>query len=154
MTFLLRVIPISAPQIFQKTGLTIQAHELTAAFPHSISTHAYRRDFRVISIKLPTPIKMVKFRTPISQKRMRVIKRMCSIVDSTMKSVWSQHGYLVIKYNFHKASKTERLDLCQRQLCLAMRQGGILFCILELIAHFIMLRQVFLNVFVLFGSCE
>ena len=26
-----------------------------------------------------------------------------------------------------KASKTETLDLCQRQPCLAMRQGGILF---------------------------
>ena len=37
---------------------------------------------------------------------------------------------------------------------LAMRQGGILFQILEFIAHFIMMRQVFPNVFVLFGNCE
>mgnify|MGYP001804870686 CR=1 FL=1 len=46
------------------------------------------------------------------------------------------------------------LDLCQRWHCLAMRQGGILFCILEFIAHTIMMRQVFLNVFVLFGNIE
>ena len=35
-----------------------------------------------------------------------------------------------------------------------MRQGGILFEILEFIAHFIMMRQKFSNVFVLFGNCE
>ena len=34
----------------------------------------------------------------------------------------------------------------------AMRQGGILFWDLEVIAHFIMMRQVFLNVFILFGN--
>ena len=37
---------------------------------------------------------------------------------------------------------------------LAMRQGGILFRILEFIAHFIMTKQVFSNVFVLLGNCE
>ena len=29
--------------------------------------------------------------------------------------------------NTSKASKTETLDVCQRKLCLAMRQGDILF---------------------------
>ena len=51
-----------------------------------------------------------------------------------------------------KASKTETLDLCQRKPCLAMRQGGILFLILEFIAHFIMMKHGFSNV--LFGNCE
>ena len=37
-----RVLPISAPQILKKTGLTIQAHELIAGFPHSISTGNYK----------------------------------------------------------------------------------------------------------------
>ena len=35
-----------------------------------------------------------------------------------------------------------------------MRQGGILFLILDFIAHFIRMRQVFLSVFVLFVNCE
>ena len=42
MPFFLRVLPISAPQILKKTGLTIQAHELIAGFPHSISTGNYK----------------------------------------------------------------------------------------------------------------
>ena len=45
--FFYRVLPISAPQILKKTGLTIEAHELIAGFPHSISTGNSRRDFRV-----------------------------------------------------------------------------------------------------------
>ena len=40
--FFPRVLPISAPQILKKTGLTIQAHELIAGFPHSISTGNYK----------------------------------------------------------------------------------------------------------------
>ena len=51
-------------------------------------------------------------------------------------------------------SETETLDLCQRKSFLAMRQGGILFWIFEFIAHFIMMRQVFSYVFVLFGNCQ
>ena len=35
-----------------------------------------------------------------------------------------------------------------------MRQGGILFSVLEFISHFIMMRQVIFNVFVLFGNYE
>ena len=44
------------------------------------------------------------------------------------------------------------IDLCQRKPCLAKRQEGILFWILKFIAHLIMMRQVFSNVFVLFGN--
>ena len=51
-----------------------------------------------------------------------------------------------IDQQYYKASKTETLDLCQRKPFLAMRQKGILFQILEFIAHFIMMRQVFSNV--------
>ena len=44
----------------------------------------------------------------------------------------------------NKASKARILDLCQRKPCSAMRQGGILFFILEFIApFFIIMRQVF-----------
>ena len=53
-----------------------------------------------------------------------------------------------------KACITDTLDLCQRKLFLTMRQGGILFYILEFIAHLIMMRQVFPNVYVIFGICE
>ena len=42
MHFFLRVLPISAPQFLKKTGLKIQAHELIAGFPHSISTGNYK----------------------------------------------------------------------------------------------------------------
>ena len=38
----LRVLPISAPQILKKTGLTLQAHELIDEFPHFISTGNYK----------------------------------------------------------------------------------------------------------------
>ena len=51
----------------------------------------------------------------------------------------------------YKVSKTETLDLCPRSPSSVMRQGGILFLILEFIAHVIIMRQVFSNVFVLFG---
>ena len=37
---------------------------------------------------------------------------------------------------WNKANKTETLDLCQRKRSLAMRQGGILFWILEFISIF------------------
>ena len=42
MPYFRRVLPISAPQILKKTGLTRQAHELVAGFPHSISTGNYK----------------------------------------------------------------------------------------------------------------
>ena len=67
----------------------------------------------------------------------------------------SIENIFTICYFLHdKASKTETLDLCQWKPCLAMRQGGILFWILEFIVHFIMMWQVFSNVFILFGNCE
>ena len=55
------VLPIGAAQILKKTGLTIQAHELIAGFPHSISTgnyklSAYRRDFRVRGWPILSPM--------------------------------------------------------------------------------------------------
>ena len=61
---------------------------------------------------------------------------------------------MVSTLQFGKASKTETLDLCQGKPFLAMRQGGILFWILEFNAHLITMRQVFLDVYVVFDNCE
>ena len=41
-TYYLQAQPISTPLILEKSGLTIQAHELIAGFPHSISTGNYK----------------------------------------------------------------------------------------------------------------
>ena len=58
--------------------------------------------------------------------------------------------FTICYFLLDKASKTETLDLCQKNSCLAMQQGSILFWILEFIVHFIMMWQVFSNVFILF----
>ena len=42
MPFFLQVLPVSAPKIPKKIGLTVQAHGLMARFPCSISTRHYK----------------------------------------------------------------------------------------------------------------
>ena len=78
---------------------------------------------------------------------------MCQAYFNQDEGIWEVLADTMLCFQY-KANKTETLDLCQRKRSLAMRQGGILFWILEFISYFIMMRQVFSNVFVLFGNCE